>query len=66
MPPRRTIIIGLILAIAVPAVVPAQVSPGDVNCDAAVDGLDVGAFVLSLIDPSGEYHHIGFRVTEVP
>jgi len=30
-----------------------QASPGNMNCDTAVNGLDVGAFVLALLDPSG-------------
>ncbi len=33
--------------------VQAQVSPGDMNCDTVVNGLDVGAFVLALFNPSG-------------
>lgn len=30
-----------------------QASPGDMNCDGAVDGVDVASFVLALLDPSG-------------
>jgi formylglycine-generating enzyme len=32
---------------------PVQVLPGDMNCDGLQNGLDLGAFVLALLDPSG-------------
>lgn len=34
------------------SVTSARASPGDLNCDDSVDGRDVAAFVLALLDPS--------------
>jgi hypothetical protein len=33
--------------------VPVPTSPGDMNCDGAVDGLDVDSFALAVLDPLG-------------
>jgi len=50
----RFIILGLAFVVmATLGVTPAQAAPGDMNCDSLVDGLDVAAFVLAVIDPSG-------------
>jgi hypothetical protein len=36
-----------------PMPIPAPVSPGDMNCDGAVDVADISSFALALVDPAG-------------
>lgn len=51
---RLSLLVPLIALVGLSATATrAQVSRGDINCDGAVDGLDVGPFVLALIDASG-------------
>ncbi len=49
----RSIILGIAVVVAASVPSPAQAAPGDMNCDALVNGLDIGPFVLALHDPSG-------------
>ena len=49
----RFIILTLALVVAAIGQTPAHAVPGDLNCDGAVDGSDVGAFALAVIAPSG-------------
>jgi formylglycine-generating enzyme len=49
----RLFVVVLVFVIVTAAIPQAQASPGDMNCDGAVNGLDVGAFVLAVINPSG-------------
>jgi formylglycine-generating enzyme len=49
----RFFILGLALVVTTVGAPQARALPGDLNCDTVVDGLDVGPFVLALIDPSG-------------
>lgn len=42
-----------VVVLACVCVTQAEGAPGDLNCDTTVNGLDVSAFVLALIDPSG-------------
>ena len=48
----RSIILGLALVVATTGAAQAQGSPGNMNCDSTVDGLDVAPFVLAMIAPS--------------
>ena len=52
MYPRSTVL-SLAFALVMAAVMPAQASSGEMNCDGATNGLDVAPFVLAVLDPSG-------------
>jgi formylglycine-generating enzyme len=45
----RSIILGLALVVAMVGAAQAQVSPGDMNCDGVVDGLDIAPFIDCLL-----------------
>ncbi|HVP11285.1 MAG TPA: SUMF1/EgtB/PvdO family nonheme iron enzyme [Phycisphaerae bacterium] len=48
----RWFVLGFAFVVVATGAARVQGSPGDMNCDAAIDGADVGAFVLALINPS--------------
>ena len=47
----RSIIVGVALVLAATPAAQVQAAPGDLNCDGAKNGLDVGPFVLAVLDP---------------
>ncbi len=47
------VLAGLVVVIVAAGSAQAQFSPGDMNCDTAVNGRDVAPFVLGLLDPAG-------------
>jgi formylglycine-generating enzyme required for sulfatase activity len=49
----RLVISGLVVGLAAASATRAESAPGNVNCDATVNGSDVAAFVRAVLDPSG-------------